>query len=123
MWALQTFTSKGDVMNKSKSAVLVAAVCALGFGVASVAGAQAADTQTMKFVVEYSPASLASESGVRQLYGRLVMAAERVCGEPPVGKFVNEATRACRKQAVADAVAQVHNLRLAEISAGSTIIG
>jgi UrcA family protein len=110
-------------MNKSKSAVLMAAVCALGFGVASVAGAQTADTQMPKLAVQYSPATLASESGVRQLYGRLVIAAEKVCGEPAVGKFVNEATRACRRQAVADAVAQIHNTRLAEISAGNTKIG
>jgi UrcA family protein len=110
-------------MNKSKSAALMAVVCALGFGVSSVAGAQTADTQTPKLVVLYSPATLTSESGVRQLYGRLVLAAERVCGEPSVGKFVNNATRACRKQAVADAVAQIHNPRLAEISAGNTKIG
>jgi UrcA family protein len=110
-------------MNKSKSTVLMAAVCALGFGVASVAAAQTANTQTPKLVVKYSPATLASESGVRQLYGRLVLAAERVCGEPTVGKFVDEATRACRKQAVAGAVAQIHNPRLAEMSAGNTKIG
>jgi len=110
-------------MSKSKSAVLMATVCALGFGVASVAGAQTADAPVPKLVVQYSLASLASDSGVRQLYGRLVLAAERVCGEAVVGKFPTDAMVACRKQAMAHAVAQIHNQRLVELSAGYAKIG
>ncbi len=105
-------------MNKSKSAIITAAVCALGFGVASIAAAQTADTSVPKLVVKYAPASLASDSGVRQLYRRLVWAAERVCGEPEFGKFPTDAMVACRKQAVADAVAQIHSQRLVELASG-----
>ncbi len=110
-------------MNKSKSAVLMAAVCALGFAAASVAGAQTADTQVPKLVVKYSEASLASESGVRQLYARLTVAAENVCDNLQIGRVANPAVLECRKRAVADAVAQIHNARLAELSARYTKTG
>jgi UrcA family protein len=103
-------------MNKSKSATLVAAVCALGFGVANA--------QAPTFVVRYSPASLASERGVRQLYGRLVLAAKKVCDEQQVGGIAgNNAVLECRKQAISDAVAQIHNQRLVELSASYAKIG
>ncbi len=104
-------------MNKLKFAASMAAVCALGFGVASVAGAQTADAPP-KLVIHYSPASLASDSGVRRLYGRLVSAAEKVCDQPQVGRFASSAVIECRKQAMAGAVAQIHNARLADLSAG-----
>jgi hypothetical protein len=43
--------------------------------------------------------------------------------EPQVGKFESRAVIACRKQAVANAVAQIHNSRLAELSASYTKAG
>jgi UrcA family protein len=95
---------------------LAAGVAAVGLGLAGVAGAQTSD-QVPKLVLHYSPASLSTEGGVRHLYGLLVSAAEQVCVQP-VGKIPNSAVIACRKQAVADAVAQIHNSRLAELSAG-----
>jgi len=104
-------------MNKSKSAALMAAVCALSFGVVGVAAAQDADSSAPKLVIHYSPSSLESESGVRHLYGRLVSAAEKVCDQPQAGRFPSEAVVACRKQALAGAVAQIHNARLADLSA------
>ena len=103
-------------MTKFKS-VLVAAVGAASIGFAAAAGAQS-DAAAPKLVVRYSPASLSTDQGVRQLYGRLVSAAEKVCEEQQVGKLANPAVIACRKQAVAGAVAQIHNSRLAELSAG-----
>jgi UrcA family protein len=110
-------------MNKSKSAALMAAVCALSFGVAGVAAAQSADPAAPKLVIHYSPSSLTSDSGVRQLYGRLVAAAEKVCEQPQAGRFPSEAVVACRKQAMAGAVAQIHNARLADLSARYAKIG
>jgi len=95
---------------------LVAAVAAVGFGVAGVAGAQSSG-QVPQLAVHYSPESLSTDSGVRQLYGRLMLAAQKVCVQPPVGRFPSHAELACRRQAVADAVAQIHNSRLADLSA------
>jgi UrcA family protein len=104
-------------MKNFKSAALMAAACALGFGAASVAGAQTADAAP-KLVIHYSPASLDTERGVRHLYERLVSAAEKVCDQPQVGRFASSAVIECRKQAIAGAVAQIHNARLADLSAG-----
>jgi UrcA family protein len=95
---------------------LAAVVAAVGLGLAGVAGAQTSD-QVPKLVLHYSPASLSTEGGVRHLYGQLVSAAEQVCAQP-VGKLPSPEVMACRRQAVAGAVAQIHNSRLAELSAG-----
>jgi UrcA family protein len=103
--------------------VLVAAVGAASIGFAAAAGADTPDLPAPRLVVHYSPAVLNTDGGVRQLYGRLISAAEKVCVEPQVGKFASKAVIACRKQAVADAVAQIHNSRLAELSAGYTKAG
>jgi len=103
--------------------VLVAAVGAASIGFAAAAGAQTPDASVPKLVVHYSPALLNTERGVHQLYGRLVSAAEKVCEEQQVGRVPNPAVIACRKQAMTDAVAQIHNARLAELSAGYTKIG
>ncbi len=99
-----------------RGAAIRAAVAAVGIGFAAAAGAQTGD-QAPKLVVHYSPASLDTDRGVRELYGRLVTAAESVCAQLQVGRLPTEATMACRKQAVADAVAHIHNSRLAELSA------
>jgi UrcA family protein len=111
-------------MNKSKSAALIAAVCAVGFGVASAAAAQTASPGAPTLLVQYSPASLVSERGVRQLYGRLVVAAKKVCDDQQIGGIAaNRAVLECRKKAVSEAVAQVHNQRLVELSTGYGKIG
>ena len=97
--------------------VLVAAVGAASMAVAAAAGADTPDASVPKLVVYYSPASLSTDQGVHQLYGRLVSAAEKVCENLQLGRLPNRAQIACQKQAMADAVAQIHNARLAELSA------
>jgi UrcA family protein len=106
----------------SFKSVLVAAAGVASLSVALVAGAQTSD-RAPQLVVHYSPATLSTDTGVRQLYGRLVSAAEKVCAEPQVGRFPSSAELACRKQAMFQAVAQIHNSRLAELSARYTKIG
>jgi len=103
--------------------VLIAAVGAASIGFAAAAGAQAAADPAPTLVIHYSPASLSTESGVRQLYSRLISAAEKVCEEPQLGRVTNPTVITCRKQAVAGAVAQIHNSRLADLSAGYYKIG
>jgi UrcA family protein len=111
---------KGNAMTNFKS-VLVAAVAVAGIGFAAAAGAQATD-QVPNLTVRYSPASLDTDSGVRQLYARLVSAAETVCVQPD-SRVPSTAVVECRRQAVAKAVAQIHNSRLAAISAGYGKLG
>jgi UrcA family protein len=105
-------------MKNLKWGVLMAAIGCFGFGVAGVATAQTAESSAPKLVLHYSPSSLTTESGVRKLFSRLVLAAEQVCGQSRDELFVSDAVLACRKQAVAGAVAQIHNARLADLSAG-----
>jgi len=111
---------KGKIMKHLKFLAVLAAVSALSCGVAAVADAQTTDQAAPKLVVHYSAASLATENGVRRLYSRLVSAAEKVCGDSET-HIPNASVLACRKQAVTDAVAQIHNTRLAELSTGSRI--
>jgi UrcA family protein len=106
---------------KNFKSVLAAALAAAGLGFAAAAGAQVTD-QAPSLVVHYSPASLDTDSGVHRLYVRLVAAAEAVCVQPD-GRVPSSAVLECRKEAVAKAVAQIHNSRLAAISAGYTKMG
>jgi UrcA family protein len=93
-------------------------MAAIVLGVAAgAAGAQTANAHAPTLVLHYNPASLDSESGVRHLYGRLVLAAEKVCEQPQSGVFASSAVIECRRHALADAVAQIHNARLADLSA------
>jgi UrcA family protein len=101
----------------SFKSILIAAVGAASIGFAAAAGAQSSEPAP-KLVVHYSPASLSTDGGVRKLYSRLVMAAEKVCEEPQLNRFPTDAEIACRKQAMSNAVAQIHNSRLADLSAG-----
>ena len=107
-------------MVKFKSG-LVAVLAAAGLSFAAGAGAQSTD-EALKRAVQYSPASLDTDSGVRRLYARLVSAAETVCLQPD-GRLPSTAVLECRKQAVARAVAQIHNTRLAELNASRSKMG
>ena len=100
-------------MNKFKVALL-AAVGAASLAAAGMAGAQSADAP--KLVVRYDAASLQTDAGVRHLYARLERAAEQVCPNASVGLFPSASVVECRKHAVEEAVAKVHNTRLATLS-------
>ena len=106
---------------KHFKSILVVAAAVAGFGFAAAAGAQTND-QVPQLAVRYSPASLDTDSGARQLYVRLVSAAETVCVQPD-SRIPSTAVVECRKQAVAKAVAQIHNSRLAAVSAGHAKMG
>jgi UrcA family protein len=66
------------------------------------------------YKVSYAELNLSNEPGVEELYGRIRRAARRVCNR---GQRVTLSTvvqeRECRADAIADAVAQVKNARLA----------
>ena len=100
-------------MNKFKVALLVAAG-AMSVAAAGLASAQSADAP--KLTVRYSAASLETDAGVRHLYARLERAAEQVCPGGTVGVFPSAQVVECRKHAVEEAVAKVHNTRLAALS-------
>jgi UrcA family protein len=101
-----------------KSALYTLAAGIAAASLAGVADAQPAAQDPPKLVLHYSAASLQSERGVQALLNRLELAAVRVCPQPTSRLMVGEAIMACRKNALAGAVAQVHNERLVALSAG-----
>ena len=100
-------------MNKFQVAVLVAAG-ALSVVATGMASAQNADVP--KIVLRYDAASLQTDAGVRHLYARLEHAAEQVCPNDGFSPFASSIVAECRRHAVADAVEQIHNTRLAALS-------
>jgi UrcA family protein len=91
----------------------------------SIAGAMAAnagtedpDLDVPSVVVKYADLSLESDAGVRELYRRITFAAQRVCPTPSIGelRLMRQAAE-CRDQAVARAIRQVDNSRLAALYA------
>jgi UrcA family protein len=101
--------------------ILCGAVSAAAAG--AVSAATVAD-EVPRLIVRYQPDSLESEAGARSLYHRLVRAAEEVC---PAGlvdhPFLSSGVRHCREQAVARAVQEIGNTRLAAVHAASTRSG
>lgn len=111
-------TSRSNVLYASRSK-LTALMVALGFvGAASVGSVNAAevDADAPTATVKFDPELLNTEAGARTVYHRIVRAAERVCPDPLTGtRLVSASTQECRNQAVAKAVSQIHNTRLAGI--------
>jgi UrcA family protein len=90
---------------------------------AAAAGAVSAATpedDVPRIVVRYSADSLATDSGARKLYERLVHAAAQVCPAAfSDSRFVSPAVQHCREQSIARAVHQIGNPRLAAVYATS----
>ena len=87
----------------------------LGLGAASAA---ATDSDVPAVVVKYSAESLATDAGVHQLYRRIMYAAKQVCPEPSINDLIfRQKVAECRDQAVARAIRQIDNSRLAALYA------
>ncbi|HEY2145591.1 MAG TPA: UrcA family protein [Steroidobacteraceae bacterium] len=90
-------------------------------GLSVAAGAAPADSDTSSLVVHFTSDALATDSGARALYHRIALAAEQVC--PTDSRFIPEAVRECRQQAIAGAVEKIHNQRLAAVYAAHSRAG
>ena len=88
---------------------------AMGVGAASAEGS-ASDVPTV--VVKYSVQSLATDDGVNELYHRIVRAAKQVCPDASILDLrVQQQVKVCRDQAVARAIRNIDNSRLAALHA------
>lgn len=104
--------------------ICVAAGAALGGAALAGAPSAAASPDAPSITVRYSPQSLDTESGARVLYARLVQAAGEVCPQGSASPhWISEQVRECREHAVAQAVLQVNNPRLASVYATSAKSG
>jgi UrcA family protein len=96
-------------------------MCGMGAATAAgVASAATPDLDVPAIAVKYDPAVLATDSGARRLYARIVNAAAEVCPEYVNPHWVSPQVQACREKAIANAVTKVHNERLAAVYLGST---
>ncbi len=73
----------------------------------SLPAAAADSIVTKSQVVRFGDLNLGSDEGARTLYGRITLAARRVCSEADDSRLGNSDYRKCVKKAVDDAVAQV----------------
>jgi UrcA family protein len=88
----------------------------IGASCASAVDAATPDDPPPGIAVQYDPQSLATDMGAKAVYQRLVKAAEAVCPDPFTGsRLVSIATEQCRQRAMARAVRQINNPRLAAL--------
>lgn len=89
-----------------------------GVAFAAAASAGTPSSTVPSVAVKYDPQSLTTDAGARVVYRRLLKAAENVCPDLDSGSFITRsATLECRREAVARAVHQIGNARLAAIDA------
>jgi len=112
--------NKPCMLSKLYIAVGFAAALSSAEGVlAGEAGAKAthADRQgqeTKSEIVRYTPAALADSGGAEALYAEIEAAARRVCGEYDIKRLrARQRWNECYETALADALAQVSDRRLA----------
>jgi UrcA family protein len=89
-----------------------------GIIAAGAASAAGLDSDVPSIVVKYSDQSLATDEGAYAVYRRITLAAEKVC--PDVwSKDLSRRAKAkeCRDEAVARAIRQIDNSRLAALHA------
>lgn len=107
-------------MSNRRTLIALAAVSGLlgSFATSAASPANAADVEVARVVVQYGDLNLDTDLGLRQLQRRLVAAAREACGQPDARnlQLANRA-RACVDQAMALAVAEVGNARLAQWNA------
>jgi UrcA family protein len=85
---------------------------------AGAAGAATPDSDVPTVVVKYSDLTLETDGGVNQLYRRIVSAAKQVCPDYPLHDLgAQRQVEVCRSQAIARAVRQIDNARLAALYA------
>jgi UrcA family protein len=109
----------GSAAQPKVTLLMVLCGVVLGSALAATAGAAATDDDVPRMAVHYSSESLATDSGARAVYRRIVDAAENVCPQQSGGPFVSAAIKSCRNQAVERAVRAVNSPRLAALHATS----
>lgn len=106
--------------NAARISVRIAAVMAAAsfFGASAPVLASSTADQVPTFAVTYSAADLATDQGARDLYQRIAKAARSVCPDYD-GRDLEtaELSWACQRRAIADAVRQINDPRLAAIQA------
>jgi UrcA family protein len=105
----------------SPKITLAMLMCGIGAGTAAgVAGAATPDLDAPAIAVKYDPAALDTDSGARRLYAAIANAAAQVCPDYNNPHWVTHRVEVCRERAIENAVAKVHNSRLAAVYLSAT---
>jgi UrcA family protein len=111
-------TTSGHVRVSRPKVTLMMIMCGIvGAVSAGAVSAAATDDDVPAVTVRYNPSSLETEQGAKALYRRLVNAAVEVCPQFGNPRWVTDAVRHCREQAIANAVFKINNPRLAAVYA------
>jgi UrcA family protein len=107
-------------MSPIKSLVLLVATAAASCGAVGAACAAESQVVAPKMVLHFKREELNSEEGVQRVYLQIRTAAENVCPSVTTGTYLlSQEALACRKSAIANAVASINNKRLAEVASAS----
>lgn len=99
-------------------AALAFTVLGAGAVIGTVGSAQAATVDSPTIKVRYADLNLSTEQGSRVLYARIVAAARQVCVADDIRDLhAFNAAKACREQAIAQAVRDVNSPMLASVHA------
>jgi len=110
------------VMSRAPTALLVL-LCGIA-GTAAAAWAATPTEDVPSVSVKYDPRSLNTDEGAKAVYRHLVKAAEAVCPGVNTGSLVaSAAVLQCRQEAVARAIRQINDPRLAALGDRSTKTG
>jgi UrcA family protein len=114
---MNTFTAARAAGPRARFGLLILAGFA-GIMAAGAAAAGNAEADVPSMVVKYDPASLATDSGVNDLYRRIVSASRRVCPSAAIKDLdAQRQVDECRSQAVSRAIRQIDNSQLAALYA------
>ncbi len=105
---------------RAKLALLVVAG-SLGCILAGLASADTVNADAPTRVVRYSTEALSNNDGLQDLYRRIQFAAKQVCPDSySKDLHASQLVKACREQAVANAIHQINNSQLAALHASSS---
>jgi UrcA family protein len=114
---MSTFIPSRTAGSRARVALVLLGSLA-GVMAAGAAGAATPDSDVRSVVVKFGDLTLDTDSGVNQLYRRIVFAASRVCPDDGMRDLMaHQRIEQCRKQAIARAIQQIDNPRLAALHA------
>ena len=106
-------------MTKLRIIALLSTLAAVGLAQSAQATASSSSSEFRKETVRYADLNVRQEAGARELLRRIERASTRVCGgiSPQDRPYVSE-QKACRKQAIAEAVKATRSPMLAAVHRG-----
>jgi UrcA family protein len=117
----QDISARQVVVSRPRMTLMMILCGILSATAAGAVSAATLDDGVPALAVKYNPATLDTDQGARALYVRLVKAAEQVCPASFAGsRLVSPAVQQCREQALAGAVHNINNSRLAAVYSATT---